>query len=243
MTQWHRESFSFLSTGLKNGEDGYNLVCHELPYMNIGTAYESGGVKVTHFPAVHSRNGSISYKLEWNGLKMVFSGDTRPNEYMIEQARGADVLIHEMVLPPEIWGSKNTGKEKGEKGFEEAVSVWKDIQDSSHTLPKALGYILNKTRPRLGVATHFQDNPDTIGPVLDDVRKLYDGPFVISGDLMVLNISKKAIRHRTALVSNYAWPANLQTYEGQLAPPKYKGPLDQISEKLRRKMIPEKKYQ
>ena len=242
MTEWHRESFSFLSTGLKNGEDAYNLVTHELPYMEIGTAYESRGVKITHFPAIHSRNGSISYKLEWNGLKMVFSGDTRPNEYMIEQAKGVDVLIHEMVLPPEIWGSKNTGTEKGDKGFDEAVSIWKDIQDSSHTLPKALGYILSKTRPRLGVATHFQDNPDTIGPVFADVRKWYDGPFVIAGDLMVLNVSKKTIRHRTALVSNYAWPASLQTNEGQLATPKYKGPLDQINNALKQKLIPEKIY-
>ena len=242
MTFWHRESFSFLNTGLKNGEDAYNLVSHELPYMEIGTAYESGGVKITHFPAVHSRNGSISYKLEWNGLKIVFSGDTRPNEYMLEQAKGVDVLIHEMVLPPRVWASKNSGMEEGDSGFDEAMKIWTEIQDSSHTLPKALGYILSRTRPRLGVATHFQDNPDTIGPVFADVRKWYDGPFAISGDLMVLNISKKQIRHRTAIVSNYAWPANLKTYEGQLAPPKYKGPLDQISDTLKRKMIPEKNY-
>ena len=87
---------------------------------NPGVAYEDDGVRITHFPAVHARDGSISYRLEWNGLSMVFSGDTRPNEYMLQNAKGVDVLVHEMVLPPETWAEKNTGLQPGDLGWERA---------------------------------------------------------------------------------------------------------------------------
>lgn len=98
LMKWHEEAFSFIPTGQETGGDGYDIVAKELPYMTVGgVVYEANGVKITHFPAVHDRNGSISFKLEWNGLSMVFSGDTQPNNYMIEQAKGVNILIHEMV--------------------------------------------------------------------------------------------------------------------------------------------------
>ena len=88
LMKWHEESFSFLPTGLEGQGDGYDIITKELPYMDVGgVAYEANGVTITHFPAVHERDGSISYKLEWNGLSMVFTGDTKPNEYMLDQGR------------------------------------------------------------------------------------------------------------------------------------------------------------
>jgi len=87
---WHEQSFSFLQTGLGPGNDGYDINATELPWATVGgTAYENDGVKITHFPAVHARNGAISYRLDWNGLSMIFSGDTKPNDFMISQAEYA----------------------------------------------------------------------------------------------------------------------------------------------------------
>lgn len=34
---------------------------------------------------------------------MIFTGDTKPNYYLIQQAGGLTVLIHEMVVPAEVW--------------------------------------------------------------------------------------------------------------------------------------------
>ncbi len=49
---------------LRAGNEGYDIVAHELPWQTVGgTAYENNGVKITHFPAAHTRNGSISYRL------------------------------------------------------------------------------------------------------------------------------------------------------------------------------------
>lgn len=244
LMKWHVEAFSFLSTGLKNRGDGYDIIATELPYMTVGgIAYESNGVKITHFPAVHDRNGSISYKLEWNGLSMVFSGDTKPNYYMIEQAKGVDVLVHEVVVPPEVWGSKNSGIKPGEKGWSQALAIATAVQDNSHTTQKALGYIFSQTKPRLGVATHFQANEDTVGPAMDDIRKWFDGDVVIATDLMVINVSKDEILVRHAVVSELAWyPTPFVNSPDQLTPPKYDGPYAQLNDTLLGNVIPTSVY-
>jgi ribonuclease Z len=244
LMKWHEEAFSFIPTGRIGVGDGYDIVAKELPYMTVGgVAYEANGVKITHFPAVHDRNGSISYKLEWNGLSMVFSGDTRPNNYMIQQAKGVDVLIHEMVVPPDVWASKNSGINPGEKGWDQALAMATAVQNNSHTPEKALGYIFSQTKPRLGVATHFQVNDDTTGPALSAIRTFYQGPVVIATDLLVINVSKSEIRERKAVVSDYAWYPSPKVYSpDQLTTPKYNGPYAQLNDTLLGSVIPESAY-
>jgi ribonuclease Z len=244
LMKWHEESFSFLPTGTTNQGDGYDIITKELPYMDDGgLAYEAGGVRITHFPAVHDRNGSISYKLEWNGLSMVFSGDTKPNDYMLKHATGVDVLIHEMVVPPDVWASKNSGLNPGDQGYDQAVQMATAVQNSSHTPQKALGYILSQTKPRLGVATHFQVNDDTVGPALADVQSWYKGPFAIATDLLVVTISAAGITLGQAVVPDYSWYPKPKLYpQDQLAPPKYPSPTAQLNSTLLSQVIPESTY-
>ncbi len=242
MTKWHRESFSFLPTGTTKHGDGYDLVVTELPYMEVGgTAYDAKNVKITHFPAIHARDGAISYKLEWNGLSMVFTGDTKPNNYVLEQANGVDVLIHEMTPPPEVWATKMTGLQPGDKGYWEVVAYQKEIQESSHTPQTAFGYILSQTRPRLGVGTHCPVDADLIEPAYEDIRSFYDGPVAIAKDLLVINVSKKEIRQRMAVVPPFPW-FTADSFPKDLAPPKYNGPYAQLNDTLLANVIPEKLY-
>jgi ribonuclease Z len=245
LVKWHVESFSFTPTGLSSGVSGYDIVATELPYMKVGgTAYEKNGVKITHFPAVHTRDGSISYKLEWNGLSMVFSGDTKPNNYMIDQAKGVDVLIHEMVVPPEVWAGKNSGMKPGDAGWQQAINYATAVQDSSHTPQKAFGYIMSQTKPRLGIATHFQVNEDTVGPAMKDIRTWYQGPVAIATDLLVVNVSKDDIKQRYAKVSDSAWyPTPMLYPPDQLATPKYASPTAQLNNDLLGQCIPADVYE
>ncbi len=47
------------------------------------------------FPAVHIYDGLVSLRLEWNGLSFVFSGDTTPSQFFVDNAKNADLVIHE----------------------------------------------------------------------------------------------------------------------------------------------------
>jgi ribonuclease Z len=63
MTAWHQDSFNSWSIG-----EGYNPVVHEFDFMKEGgVAYEKNGVKITHWPTSHTKDGATSYQLDWNG--------------------------------------------------------------------------------------------------------------------------------------------------------------------------------
>ncbi len=235
--RWHREAFAFLPTSYQGfvpppwdpagHRDGFDLVTTELPWRTVGgVAYDYNGVRITHFPAVHDRQGSISYKLEWNGLSMVFSGDTRPTQYIIDQATdGVDVFIHEMVVPPEVWASKNSGLKPGDAGWDQAVQAAQMIENNSHTPQKGFGYILSRLahHPRLAIATHFQAEDDTMRAAMRDVRSWYPkGRVSIATDFFVVRVTKDEIRQRRAVVSDYAWQS-VSLIPGT-DPPKYHYP-------------------
>ena len=217
MMSWHVQGFSFLQTGVGprgSGQNGYDLAVTELDWTDrsLPLIYDKNGTQIRYFPAAHDRNGSISYKLTYNGMSMIFTGDTKPNDYVTTHGKGVDVLIHEMVVPPETWVEKNAGLKPGQDGYNEALKIAQDVQDSSHTPQKAFGYIMSQTKPRLAVVTHFQVNSDTIGPALRDIRYWYRGPVVFATDLLVLTVSPKRIVQQRALIDNYAWlaPANME---------------------------------
>ncbi len=65
-------------------------ISRQLDWSKVGgVAYDNKetGVRITHFPVIHCRKGSIAYKLEWNGPSLVFSGGTKPERISIEQAK------------------------------------------------------------------------------------------------------------------------------------------------------------
>ena len=269
--RWHSESFSFQTTAYSNyvpptqeswglphdpipvgndaTNDAYAMVPIELDWTKVGgLAYSNAatGVKITHFPVIHARRGSMGYKLEWQtpdgtNLTMIYTSDTKPETNCIEQAkndgRGVDVFIHEMVVPPEVWAYKNMGLdgpiEEGEPGYSNFVATVQaltTVQNSSHTPQGAFGYILsqlisNNVQPKLTVATHFPVADDTVGSAFDSVQAHCPGiemgrDLVWSFDLMVLRVFPDRIEQRRADVSDYAFTPPVQMPVG-LMPPKY----------------------
>jgi ribonuclease Z len=195
--------------------DAYALVPIELDWTKRGdtfgdnVAYNNAatGVKITHFPVIHCRRGSIGYKLEWNGLSMLFTGDTKPNYNVINHGKGVDVLIHEMVVPADVWAAKNSGLQPGQAGWDQAYNYAKSVQDSSHTPQGAFGYVMSQIDPppRLVVATHFQATDDTIRSARQSVENHYRGDLAFALDLMVFNVTKTHIQQRRGVVSGFAW--------------------------------------
>jgi ribonuclease Z len=204
--------------------DAYALVPIELDWKKVGgIAYwnKSSGLKITHFPAIHTRKGGLSYKLEWTPpgssetLSMIYSGDTKPNYTMLKQAQGVDVLIHEMVMPPDQWASHSLGIPVDQL-TDRQVTYMQTIQNSSHTTQGAFGYMLSQMnpRPRLTVATHFQAQDDTIASAQKslDANKIPREAYTFAADLMMLNVTKDKIMQSRADVSRFAFGATPNQY-------------------------------
>ncbi|MFB3099994.1 MAG: MBL fold metallo-hydrolase, partial [Gammaproteobacteria bacterium] len=55
---------------------GGEIVVHEFDYKEVNSiVYQENGVTIRSWPAIHALDGSVSYGLEWNGLKYIFGGD------------------------------------------------------------------------------------------------------------------------------------------------------------------------
>ena len=102
---------------------------------------------------------------------------------MIENAQGADVIIHEAFSPADIYAEK-TGRP-----LELARTVCKVL----HTSPMEAGAVFAATQPALGVIFHMYNNDDLIDPALEDVRKSYDGKVIVGLDMMVIDIGDEIV--------------------------------------------------
>ncbi len=172
-------------------DDAYAMIPIDLkvvdydPDNNVAYDNSETGVKITYFPVIHARKGSIGYKLEWltpsgKTLTMIYTGDTKPEQLSVEAAcnkgDGVDVFIHEMGAAAQIWAMKNTNARTLPDEDSAAVQQMLMVQNSSHTPQGAFGYVLSQIDPlpRLTVATHFPTSDDTVACAMKSVRQHVD---------------------------------------------------------------------
>ena len=174
---------------------GFATEVTEFDYKKVQVVYEEDGVKITAFPAIHAIDGSVSYRLDWNGLSFVFSSDTYPNQWFIQQAKGADLVIHEcFIAVPDL--VKRYGLTP-----EAALQVGTQI----HTPPEAFGKVMSIVEPRMAIAYHFWTGIDSTPGVLERIRTTYDGPLSLAKDYMVWNVTKDEIKVRMAAIDHESW--------------------------------------
>ncbi len=167
---------------------GFDMRAHQFPFEQTQVVYEEKGAKVTSFPVPHGIDGAVGYRLEWNGLSMVFAGDCEPSMLTVENSQGLDVLIHEIFNTPETYVEKMGWTEQMAK-----IVAW-----TKHTSPQAAAKVFEATKPRLGVGFHSMIAPGTPQPILDGIRTGYDGPVVIAEDFTVINVTPQQIVTRMA---------------------------------------------
>ncbi|PSL14529.1 ribonuclease Z [Shimia abyssi] len=172
---------------------GFTTEVTEFDYRLEQVVFEENGVVIRSFPAIHAIDGSVSYSLEWNGLKIVFGSDTFPNKWYIENAKGADLAIHEsFITVPDMMRLYRSTPEA-------ALQVGTQI----HTAPEAFGKVMSMVKPRHAVAYHFWKDHDTTGPALEAIRTTYDGPLSLAEDYMVWNVTKDEIRVRMTIIDHH----------------------------------------
>jgi ribonuclease Z len=176
---------------------GFKTEVHEFDYKKEQIIYEENGVVIRSFPAIHSLDGSVSFSLEWSGLKFVFGSDTYPNKWFIKNSKNADLVVHEcFIAVPDLVAKLNLTPEA-------ALQVGTQI----HTAPEAFGKVMSMVEPRHAVAYHFFKDHDTTGPILERIRTTYDGPLSLAEDHMVWNVTKDKITERIAIVDEHTWGA------------------------------------
>ena len=181
-------------------DKGAQIVVHEFDYKQENkTVYEKNGVVIRSWPAIHSLDGSVSYSMEWKGLKYVFGGDTYPNKWYIKFAANADVASHEAFLPPKALASYF--------GWDLKQATY--VSTRIHSEPQAFGKVMSAVKPRLAVGYHSVQSPENNAAIMDGVRKTYDGPLALARDLMVINVTKDTIKVRMAIVDEYVLPPDV----------------------------------
>ncbi len=174
----------------------FQLNVHEFDWSKVNNIiYEKNGVVIRTIPAIHFEQ-SVSFILEWNGLKFSFSSDTVPNKWWVKYTKDSDLSIHEAFFPTLMW-SKYYGFTA-----QEALNASTLI----HTSAEMFGKVMSLTKPRRAVAYHFNNAPDTIPKMVEAVRKTYDGPVDFATDFMVWNVTKDEIRTRLGVAIKHNYP-------------------------------------
>jgi len=188
MLRWHFEEFDFMPMG-----DGFEVEVNEFDFREEnGICYDKNGVTVRHWPRSHGKDGASAYRLDWNGLSFVWTGDGRPDELTVKYAQGVDVFVTEMQTDLGQLMSMKMGY---------PPAMYNYIIDTHHTTHFAVGYLCKEVNPRIGMVTHLEYEPALSEEVTAGIRTHWDGLFAIGApDVQVVNVTKDAIWVREAVL-------------------------------------------
>nr|WP_240655818.1 MBL fold metallo-hydrolase [Paraburkholderia phosphatilytica] len=140
---------------------------------------ENDQVRVTSALVDHyTIKPAFAYRFETRDRTIVFSGDTRYYEPLATFAKGADVLVHEVMYLPAL--------EKLIRTADNAPTL-RDHLLRSHTTTEQVGKIAAAAGVKTLVLSHFVPGADpsvTDDMWAADVRKDFSGQIVIGRDLM-----------------------------------------------------------
>jgi ribonuclease Z len=146
--------------------------------------FEHGGVRVTAFEVDHGDKikPAYGYRIDYNGHSVLISGDTRRSDNLVKFATGVDLLIHEVCMVNEQALASN-------QGFQAIVA--------HHVTPADAGAVFTAAKPKLAVYSHLVFLSDTkfprptVGALIEQTRKTYNGPLVVGQDLMAFSVGEE----------------------------------------------------
>ena len=170
--------------------DGYEIEVNEFDFRDDGgVCYDKDGVRVTHWRRSHGVDGASAYRLDWNGLSFVWTGDGKPDQLTAKYAKGVDVFVTEMAIDMvNLWALK-----QGVPPMMGAMTI-----DNFHTPHYGVGYLSNLVQPRLAMATHVSYDRELVGEMIAGVRMHYKGMFAFGIDHTVVNVTKDRLWLREA---------------------------------------------
>jgi ribonuclease BN (tRNA processing enzyme) len=161
-----------------------------------GLIYQDANVKVTaaensHFnfragtPA-YGKYKSYSYRFETADRVVVFSGDTGPSAALDELAKGADLLVTE-VISAEEWKELQikTGRWQSMTPEQQARALRREVEE--HITPDEIGKLATRANVKTVVLSHFlpaTDPKDDYARYGEQVSRHFSGKVLVAKDLM-----------------------------------------------------------
>jgi len=191
-------------------EDAFEYEVTEFDFREDGgICYEKDGVTITHWRRSHAMDGASAYRLDWNGLSFVWTGDGKPDQLTAKYAQGVDVFVTELAIDMvNLWAMK--------QGVSPLIGAW--TIDNFHTPHYGVGYLATLVQPRLAMATHLSFDRELIGEMTAGIRMHYKGLFAFGIDHTVVNVTKDRVWLREAALpdtTNIARPDAQWTIRNQ----------------------------
>jgi ribonuclease BN (tRNA processing enzyme) len=160
------------------------LVPHEIE--SAGIVMQDDNVKVTCVLADHPPLPvALSYRFDTADRSVVFSGDTRKTDALIDLAKGADVFVCEAQYLPGMREVLNGAVKAGRFDKETADDLFKSVSGNALTVEQA-GEIAQAAGVKTLVLSHFVPGngavPDQV--FVDEARKAFSGEIIAGRDLL-----------------------------------------------------------
>jgi ribonuclease BN (tRNA processing enzyme) len=175
----------------------------EVREVGVGEIFQDADIKVTAVENAHytspvanpaSKPKSYSYRIETPAGSIVFTGDTAPSPAVTSLAKGADLLISEVIdLPATI--SLVEQETKGRLPPQvPANNVLRHLADD-HMTPEQVGQLAKDAGVKRVVLSHLSPgtdsdaNPDAMYAA--GVRSVYKGPVTVAADLDTFDLNAR----------------------------------------------------
>lgn len=144
-----------------------------------GLVFQDEHVRVTAAKVPHPPLPlALAFRFDTRDRSIVISGDTVESDELVKLANGADVLVHEVMLPERV--------RELLRGLPNSEALARSVI-SHHTTAEQVGRVAAAARVKSLVLSHFvpAEDPDVpdeewIAPV----RRHYSGPVIVGRDLM-----------------------------------------------------------
>jgi len=143
-----------------------------------GAVMQDDKVKVSAFTTPHPPLQNLAFRFETPYGSVVYSGDTAYNPALADFARGADVLVHEVLYVPGVDALVKRAN---------GTSAFRNHLIESHTTAEQVGMIAARAGVKKLVLSHFvPGDMDWITDAMwrDEVARHYKGEIIVGSDLM-----------------------------------------------------------
>jgi ribonuclease BN (tRNA processing enzyme) len=155
--------------GLEYGNPaGYRVNVHEI---KEGIVYQDSNITVKAFKVPHgSWPEAFGYRFETADKTIVVSGDCTYSENLVRNAKGCDILVHEVYSM---------------EGLAKREDRWKKYHSTFHTSTAQLAQFANTIKPKTLILIHQLLFGATKESLMKEISDRYNGKVVYGEDLAV----------------------------------------------------------